>query len=445
MPLRLAGVLGQRADERIARVLLHDVGGPAGDARRGEQRRERLGVETHQVVGRTRRVVEVRLDAFALIHRRLERRVQVEQLLPVVMLDQRVEGGLHRRHARVPVLVDPVTETHDLALRRERFVEPGGGAVCRADLVERVHHGFVRAAVERPLQRADRAGDRRVHVAQRRRDHPGGEGGRVEGVLGVQHQRDAESVDDHRIRNLSERHVEEVLRIVEVVPRLDQVEPAAATLLVRDDRRQLRQQVDGAAVVQFGIQDSAGLEEGGVERAELADRGADGIHRMRGHRQVVDHASGARIEGPQRTLERLEGDELIRRRKVAVQQQVRHLFVRTPRGELLHRVTAVEQGIRLRVDARDGGRVDDDAGETFVDLLISHDLLPARAPGERAMSKLYEKPTACGRVATEQRMRAGRRRRRVRGARCRCRRRPSRSRAPAGAPHARALPRTRPR
>ena len=52
---------------------------------------------------------------------RLERVVQRRRASrAVVVLDQRVERGLHGRHARVAVLVDAVTEAHDLALLGER-------------------------------------------------------------------------------------------------------------------------------------------------------------------------------------------------------------------------------------------------------------------------------------------------------------------------------------
>ena len=57
----------------------------------------------------------------------------------VVVLDEGVERRLHRRHARVAVLVDAVAEAHDLALLGERLVEPRPDVLGRADLVEDVH------------------------------------------------------------------------------------------------------------------------------------------------------------------------------------------------------------------------------------------------------------------------------------------------------------------
>ena len=47
-----------------------------------------------------------------------------------------------------------------------------------------------------PFQRADRCGDRAVHVGQRGGDDAGGEHGRVEAVLGVKNQRGLERRDD---------------------------------------------------------------------------------------------------------------------------------------------------------------------------------------------------------------------------------------------------------
>ena len=114
--------------------------------------------------------------------------------------------------------------------------------VGRADLVEDVHDRLVGAAVQRPLERADRADDRRVQVGHRARDHAGGEGRRVEGVLGVQDHRHVEGVRDDRVGHVAERHPEEVLRVVEVFARVDDAQPVAAALVVGDHRRQLREQ-----------------------------------------------------------------------------------------------------------------------------------------------------------------------------------------------------------
>ncbi len=83
------------------------------------------------------------------------------------------------------------------------------------DLEQQAHHVGVGAAVERPLERADRADDRRMHVGQRGRRHTRREGGRVELVVGVQHQRDVERPRRQPTRPLARQHVEEIRGVAE--------------------------------------------------------------------------------------------------------------------------------------------------------------------------------------------------------------------------------------
>src|SRR5699024_967614 len=80
-----AVVAAQRPDEVVVLVLFHDVCRPPGDPGGHEQRGESLGVESHQVVGRARRVVQIRQDVLAPAHLALQRLVQRPDVLPVVL------------------------------------------------------------------------------------------------------------------------------------------------------------------------------------------------------------------------------------------------------------------------------------------------------------------------------------------------------------------------
>ena len=68
----------------------------------------------------------------------------------------------------------------------------------RADLDQQPHHFGVGAAVQRALQRADRADGRRVDVGQRRGRDARGERRGVQLVIGVQRQRDVEGARRER-------------------------------------------------------------------------------------------------------------------------------------------------------------------------------------------------------------------------------------------------------
>ena len=70
-----------------------------------------------------------------------------------------------RRGARVVGAVDAMAEAHQPLAAVERLADPRLGVLGRADLAELVDDLRRRAAVERPLHRADRARDRRRDVA----------------------------------------------------------------------------------------------------------------------------------------------------------------------------------------------------------------------------------------------------------------------------------------
>ena len=290
------------------------------------------------------------------------------------MLHESVERGLHGRHTRVSLLVDAVPEAHDLALLGECFIEPRHDVLGRADVVEDVQHGLVGATVQRPLERADRADDRRVDVAQGRGDHARGERGGVEGVLGVQDHRAVEGIHHNVVRLFAERHPEEVRGVVEVGACSDDLLAATTTLTVGDDRRKRGEQADAALEVLLGA--AARVEHraagAGVGGADEADRGTHLVHRVRIQRDQVDRGLDVVGERPVLALLEPEGCELLRSGQLAVPQQVGDGLERLRVRQLLHGVAAVQQAVRLGVDLRDRGRVDDDAREALLDVRLGH-------------------------------------------------------------------------
>ena len=123
--------------------------------------------------------------------------------------------------ARVPRCVDPMTEAHQASLLGERRVGEGIHLIEAADLEERAHHRLPRAAMECPLHGAHAAGHGRVHVGERRRDHPRRERRGVQLVLCVEGEARVEGAGRHVGRLLAGQHVEEVGGVRQLLRWLD--------------------------------------------------------------------------------------------------------------------------------------------------------------------------------------------------------------------------------
>ncbi len=130
-------------------------------AREREGRREERGREADALQHRGRVVLDVGLEDAA----RLELGEDAQH--DVLDLDRELEpfglaahplGDLAQsRRARVVGAVDAMAEAHDPLAAADELADPRLGPLGRADLVELVHDLRRRPAVERALQRADRA------------------------------------------------------------------------------------------------------------------------------------------------------------------------------------------------------------------------------------------------------------------------------------------------
>jgi hypothetical protein len=113
------GVVGTGADDAVVGTLLHDVGGPAGQARHHEDGREQLGRDAHEVVGRG--VVEVGVGEQLLLPHMTwstARRPGTAPLSPTSSASLR-DHSLMTGVARVRLAVDGMAEAHDLFLALE--------------------------------------------------------------------------------------------------------------------------------------------------------------------------------------------------------------------------------------------------------------------------------------------------------------------------------------
>ena len=248
-------------------------------------------------------------------------------------LEDVVAGLLDDRRPRVEVLVDPVAEAHQALLALLDALDEGRDVVHRLDAAEHLQHGLVGAAVERSVEGADAGRDRRVGVHLRRAHAAHRAGRAVLLVIGVEDEEHVERLHDARVRRVlrdagGEEHREEVLRVGELVVRVD--ERLAGDVPVREgaEGRHLRDQADDLQVVALGVRDVLGL---GVERAEHPDAGLQHPHGV----GVVAEA----LHEPAHVLvhERVVGDlvdpgvELRLGRQLAVDQQVGDLEERAAR------------------------------------------------------------------------------------------------------------------
>ena len=127
--------------------------------------------------------------------------------------------------ARVVRLVDAVAESHQPALaaldpldeRRARCsIEPISASILQ--------HRLVGAAVQRPVQRRRRAGERRIRIGMRAADAAHRVRAAVLLVVGVQDEEDVERALEHRVRLVPrlghlEQHVQEVAGEAQLVVR----------------------------------------------------------------------------------------------------------------------------------------------------------------------------------------------------------------------------------
>jgi hypothetical protein len=180
-----------RAEDAVVGQLLQGVGAPAGQAPDGEGGREEGGVEAEAVQQQRGVELDVGLQARAgLVLGQQGHRHALDVLgqgvqLAVAAGGVELGGGpLQHLGARVAHLVDAVAEAHQPLAAGEHGAHVGLGPLGAADREDHVEGRAGRAAVQRPLQRAEGAHQGREHVGLRGDDHARGEGGGVQAVVG---------------------------------------------------------------------------------------------------------------------------------------------------------------------------------------------------------------------------------------------------------------------
>ena len=322
------------------------MGAPAGHTRDGEQRREQLLRQAEHLIQKAAVEVDVRGGGAAVAGREhlardaLDDQAQLH-LVAEPFLAGDVDGELAQHlGARVGEGVDRVADAVDQAAAVEGALGEGileiaadlrlarPVADVRLQVVDHLHDLDVRAAVARPLQRAERGRDGGIGVRPGRGDDVVCKGGVVAAVVGVEDERRVERTGlQLGILLVGAQEVQDVLRHrqlrigdvqVEVMPL-----PRAVGLVAVDGQlRRVRNQLQTLAQ---GVR-QADVIGGVIVAVERQNGAGERVHHVAGrdlHDDVAHEAARQAAVIVQQTAELLE---LCRGRQFAEEQQVNRLL-----------------------------------------------------------------------------------------------------------------------
>ena len=267
------------------------MGDPAHGPRQGEDHGEHAGWNADRLEDDPRVEVDVRVQrAFDEVrvgqgdlfqaHGQFELRI----VLDAQFLQHFVAGLLHDGGAWVTVLVDPVTEAHQL----ERIVLVLGlgdelvdvGDI--ADFIEHGQYGFVRTAVSRAPQCGDAGGDTGERVGTRRACQAHGRGRCVLFVVGVEDEDPVHCLGKRRADRFDlarrvEHHVQEVFCVRQVVTRVHHGLAHGVLVNHCGQGRHLGNQADRGDFAMLRVIDVEGVV---IEGRQGADHTAHDGHRV---------------------------------------------------------------------------------------------------------------------------------------------------------------------
>ncbi len=217
---------------------------------------------------------------------------------------------LHDRGPGVVVLVDPVTEAHQLdavLLVLHLGDEPVDVTAAGLDALQHLEHRLVGAAVQRTEQGVDAGRDRGEQVGVARADQAHRRRRAVLLVVGVQDEQQVQRPDHHRVEPVglgreAERHLQEVLDQPEAVVGVEERLAHRLLVGVGGDGGQLGQQPDRRDLDLLRVE---GVEAVLVEGRQRADRARQHRHRVR--------VAGEAVEEPLQVLvqHRVPADGLV--------------------------------------------------------------------------------------------------------------------------------------
>ena len=151
-----ANVIGARADQPVIVELFDDVRGPSAHPRDREDGREEVHVDAECVVGGSRIEVHIGVELLLSLYEVLDLLRVFEPLRIAARMAQVARHLSQVRGARIFRAVYAVSEARDfLLLGQHRFDVLDRVHAVGVDFLKDLEDGFVRAPVQRSLERAD--------------------------------------------------------------------------------------------------------------------------------------------------------------------------------------------------------------------------------------------------------------------------------------------------
>ena len=343
------------------------MGGPPADPAAGENGREQPRGNPHAGVDRAGIEIHVAGDTLQVHHGLLDDAGHFIPLQVAGLPAQFLGEAAQVRRPGIFRLVDAVTESGDFRPGGQLLPDVVRGQGDLPDLVEHVHHVLVGAAVQRSFERADGRRDRRVHVRERGRGDPCGEGRRVQFVVGMQDQGDVEGLRVLGVRDRTVQHVQEIGGVAQVRIRRDGIGAAGDPMPGGGNGRELGGQPDGFAQVGFAGVVRRVRVEGGQERHGRTEH----VHGCRAARDGPQQVQDFLGQYPAGAELRVEFRQLARAGQVAVPQQAGGFLETGMGGEVVNVVAPVEHSALHAIDETDGRLCGYDAFKTWIDHAVS--------------------------------------------------------------------------
>ncbi len=148
--------------------------------------------------------------------------------------------------------------------------------------MQHVQYFFVRAAVQRAVERGDGRGRGGIRINMRASDSADGVGGAVLFVIRVQDEEDIESALERGIRTVfrfrgAEKHVQKIARIAEFIVRIDERHSQSVPIRKCRNSGHLADEAVGLLPARFRVKNVLGVVIKGRKRG---DRGDHHAHRV---------------------------------------------------------------------------------------------------------------------------------------------------------------------